>query len=61
VAHTCNPGYSEGRDQGDRGLKPAQANSLQDPISKNPITKKGLEVYVPAQKKKKKKKDRDCY
>jgi hypothetical protein len=27
VAHTCNPSYSEGRDQEDRGSKPAQANS----------------------------------
>jgi hypothetical protein len=29
-------------DQEDRSLKSAQANSLQDPISKKPITKKGL-------------------
>jgi hypothetical protein len=35
VAHTCNPNYSGGRDQEDRGSKPAQANSSQDPISKN--------------------------
>jgi hypothetical protein len=27
VAHACNPSYSEGRDQEDRGSKPAQANS----------------------------------
>jgi hypothetical protein len=26
VAHACNPGYSEGRDQEDHGLKPALAN-----------------------------------
>jgi hypothetical protein len=32
VAHACNPSYSSGRDQEDCGLKPAQANSLQDPI-----------------------------
>jgi hypothetical protein len=32
--HTCNPSYSEGRDQEDRGSKPAQANSSRDPISK---------------------------
>jgi hypothetical protein len=31
-----------GRDQEDRGLKPAQANSSQDPILKIPNTKKGL-------------------
>jgi hypothetical protein len=24
VAHACNPSYSGGRDQEDRGLKPAQ-------------------------------------
>jgi hypothetical protein len=27
IAHTCNPSYSEGRDQEDYGSKPAQANS----------------------------------
>jgi hypothetical protein len=40
VAHTCNPSYSAGRDQEDCSLKPAQANSLQDPISNKTITKK---------------------
>jgi hypothetical protein len=40
VAHTCNPSYSGGRDQEDHGSKPALANSLRDPISKKPITKK---------------------
>jgi hypothetical protein len=35
VAHAYNPSYSGGRDQDDLGLKPAQANSLWDPISKN--------------------------
>jgi hypothetical protein len=39
MAHTCNPSSSGGRDQEDRGLKLAQANSSQDPISKIPITK----------------------
>jgi hypothetical protein len=39
VAHACNPSYSGGRDQEDHGLKPAQANSLRDPISKNPSQK----------------------
>jgi hypothetical protein len=28
VAHTCNPSYSGGKDQKDRGSKSAQANSL---------------------------------
>jgi hypothetical protein len=46
VAHTCNPSFLGGRDQGDHGLKPAWANSSQDPISKKPITKKGLVEYV---------------
>jgi hypothetical protein len=30
VTHACNPSHSGGRDQEDSGLKPAQANSLQD-------------------------------
>jgi hypothetical protein len=41
VAHACNPSYSGGRNQEDLSLKPAWANSSQDPISKTPITKKG--------------------
>jgi hypothetical protein len=41
VARTYDPSYSVGRDQKDRGLKPVQANSSQDPISKNLILKKG--------------------
>jgi hypothetical protein len=40
VLYVCNPGDSGGRDQEDRGSKPAQANSSQDPISKNPTQKK---------------------
>jgi hypothetical protein len=40
VAHTCNPSYSGGRDQEDQGSKPAWANSLQDPILKNPTQKR---------------------
>jgi hypothetical protein len=40
VAHTCNPSYSGGRDQEDRSLKPAQANSSQDPIFKILNTKR---------------------
>jgi hypothetical protein len=35
VTHFYNPSYSEGRDLEDCSLKPAQANSSQDPISKN--------------------------
>jgi hypothetical protein len=40
VAHVCNPSYSGGRGQEDGGSKPAQSNSLQDPILKKPITKR---------------------
>jgi hypothetical protein len=36
VAHTCNPSYSGGRDQEDRGSKPAQENTSWDPIWKKP-------------------------
>jgi hypothetical protein len=39
VAHACNPSYSGGRDLEDHSLKPARADSSQDPISKRPITK----------------------
>jgi hypothetical protein len=45
VAHTCNPSYSGGRDQEGCGSRPIQANSSQDPISKNPI-KKWLAEWV---------------
>jgi hypothetical protein len=31
VVHSCNAGYSVSRDWEDRGLKPARANSSQDP------------------------------
>jgi hypothetical protein len=45
-AHTCNPSYSEGRNQEDSGSKPAQANSSREPISKKPITKIGLMEWL---------------
>jgi hypothetical protein len=38
----CNPCYSGGRDQEDRSLKPAWANSSRDPILKKLFTKIGL-------------------
>jgi hypothetical protein len=41
VAHACNPSYSGGRDQEDCSSKSPRANSSQDPISKEPITKQG--------------------
>jgi hypothetical protein len=37
VAHAYNPSYSGGRDQENSSLKPARADSLQDPISNNPV------------------------
>jgi hypothetical protein len=69
VAHACDPSYSGGRDEEDRGSKPAWANSLGDPILKNPITKKdwwsgsrcrlSVQAPIPHTKKKKRKK-KDC-
>jgi hypothetical protein len=41
VAHSCTLKYSGGRYQKDRGSKPVQADSSQDPISKKPTIKKG--------------------
>jgi hypothetical protein len=46
VAHTSDPSYSRGRDQEVHSSKPAQANSLRAPISKKPITKKGLVEWL---------------
>jgi hypothetical protein len=46
MAHTCNPSYSGGRDQEDHGSKPAWENSLQNPILKISITKKGLVEWL---------------
>jgi hypothetical protein len=45
-AHTCNPSYSESRDQEDHGSKPAWANSLRDPICKKIHHKKGLVEWL---------------
>jgi hypothetical protein len=41
VAHSCNPSYSGGRDQEDRGSKSAGENSARDSIKKT-HHKKGL-------------------
>jgi hypothetical protein len=41
LTHTCNPSYPGSRDQENHILKPAQANSLLDFISKIPNTKQG--------------------
>jgi hypothetical protein len=46
VAHACNPSYSGSRDQKDLSLKPAQANSSQDPISKTLLQKIGLVEWL---------------
>jgi hypothetical protein len=40
VAHAYNPSYSGGRDQEDRGLKPAWGKRSKDPISKHPSQKR---------------------
>jgi hypothetical protein len=63
VSHTCTPSYSGDREQEDHGSKPARANSLRDPISKKPITKRvdgvaqgeGPEFKPQCRKRKKKK------
>jgi hypothetical protein len=41
VTHAYNPSYSQSKDEEDCGLKPDQANSPQDPISKITQPKKG--------------------
>jgi hypothetical protein len=48
MAHTCNPSYSEVRDQEELSSKAAQANSSQNPILKilNTHTKKGLVEWL---------------
>jgi hypothetical protein len=44
VTHSCNPSYSGGRDQEDRGSKPAQANSISK--KKKIYHKKGLVEWL---------------
>jgi hypothetical protein len=65
MAHACNPSYLGGREQEDCSLKPALANSSQDPISKNPSQKwaGGVAQGVGPKhhKKKKKKKSRNWW
>jgi hypothetical protein len=39
LAHPCNPSYSGGRDQKDRGSKPSQASISVRPYLKKPFTK----------------------
>jgi hypothetical protein len=57
VVHTCNLSYSGGRDQEDCSLRSAQANSSQDPISKDwwngSRCRPWVQTLVPQKKKKK--------
>jgi hypothetical protein len=46
VADAYNPSYLGGRDQEDHSSKPAWANSLQNPFSKNSSQKRGLVEWV---------------
>jgi hypothetical protein len=46
VAHACNPCYSGGGDQEVHSLKPAQANSTRDPISKIPISHTRMHTHT---------------
>jgi hypothetical protein len=39
VAHACNPSSLGGRDQEIISRQPWRANSIEDPVMKNPITK----------------------
>jgi hypothetical protein len=48
----CNPSFSGGRNQGDHSLKPAQANSSQDRISKKLSQKRAGVVAQDVKKKK---------
>jgi hypothetical protein len=62
VAHACNPSYSEGREQEDRGSEPAWVSSSGDPILKKPTKIMGwwsssrcrphVQAPVPAKRKK---------
>jgi hypothetical protein len=46
VAHSCNSSYSGSKDQEDRSLKPAQANSSVRPYLKNTLHKNGLVEWL---------------
>jgi hypothetical protein len=46
LVHSCNANYSGGRDQKDCNLKPAQPNSLPDPISNTQKKKAGGVAHV---------------
>jgi hypothetical protein len=46
VDHTCNPSYSGGRDQEDRGSKSVWANSSLRPYLEKSFTKIGLVEWL---------------
>jgi hypothetical protein len=46
VAHACYPSYSGGRDQEDRGSKPARANSSARPYLEKAFKKLGLVEWL---------------
>jgi hypothetical protein len=46
MAHACNPSYSGGKDQENRGSKPGQANCSQEPILKKTHHKKVLVEWL---------------
>jgi hypothetical protein len=46
VAHSCNPSYSRGRDQEDRGSQPALSKLFERPYLENAHHKKGLVEWL---------------
>jgi hypothetical protein len=46
VVYACNPSYSGGRDEKDRGSKPAWENSSTRPYLKKPFTKIGVVEWL---------------
>jgi hypothetical protein len=46
VVHACNPSYSRGRDQEDRGSKPAPGKQFVRPSLKKTLHKKGLVEWL---------------
>jgi hypothetical protein len=46
MAHTCNPSYSAGRDQEDRGSKPALGKQFTRLYLKKTLHKKGLVEWL---------------
>jgi hypothetical protein len=61
VAHACNPSYSGGRDQEDRGSKPAQTNKKPSPKRADGVAQGVDPEFMPQHHKKKKKKKNSGY